>query len=108
VLGYHHPLAIAKRYGTLDLVSGGPLVLGVGVGTLREEFELLDATFEGCGDIADDALRALRASRGRRTPSYAGDHFTFDDVVVHTPCSDGCRSGWRAHQAVPAASHHAR
>ncbi len=38
VLGYHHPLEIAKRYGTLDRVSDGRLILGVGVGTLQEEF----------------------------------------------------------------------
>jgi probable F420-dependent oxidoreductase len=82
VLGYHHPLEIAKRYGTLDLLSGGRVVLGLGVGSLEEEFTLLGATFEGRGAIADDALRALRASLGRRTPSYQGTHFSFDDVVV--------------------------
>ena len=35
VLGYHHPLAIVKRYGTLDHVSKGRVILGVGVGSLR-------------------------------------------------------------------------
>ena len=47
VLGYHHPLEIAKRYGTLDMISGGRVVLGVGVGSLEQEFDLLDAPFEG-------------------------------------------------------------
>jgi probable F420-dependent oxidoreductase len=82
VLGYHHPLEIAKRYGTLDLVSGGRVVLGLGVGSLQEEFELLGATFEGRGAIADDALAALRAALGERTPSYRGEHFSFADLVV--------------------------
>lgn len=82
VLGYHHPLEIAKRYGTLDVVSGGRVVLGLGVGSLQQEFELLGAAFEGRGAIADDALGALRAALGRRTPRYDGPHFSFDDLVV--------------------------
>ena len=86
VLGYHHPLAIAKRYGTLDRVTGGRLVLGVGVGSLREEFELLDAPFDGRGERGDDAIRALRASFGRTEPSYVGTHYSFDGFVVD-PCS---------------------
>jgi probable F420-dependent oxidoreductase len=86
VLGYHHPLDIAKRYGTLDLVSGGRLVLGVGVGTLAEEFELLGAELEGRGARADDAIRALRASLSRREPVYQGDHFRYDGFVVD-PCA---------------------
>ena len=59
VLGYHHPLEIAKRYGTLDRVSDGRLILGLGVGSLQEEFALIDAEFKGRGERADDALRAL-------------------------------------------------
>jgi probable F420-dependent oxidoreductase len=85
VLGYHHPLAIAKRYGTLDRISGGRLVLGVGVGTLAEEFALLGAEFALRGERYEDALRALRASFGRRAPAYAGPHHRFDDVLVD-PC----------------------
>jgi probable F420-dependent oxidoreductase len=82
VLGYHHPLEIAKRYGTLDRVSDGRLILGVGVGTLREEFELLGAEFDGRGDRADDALRALRASLSQREPVYHGTHYDYEGFVV--------------------------
>jgi len=82
VLGYHHPLAIAKRYGTLDRVSGGRLVLGVGSGTLEEEFTLLDAPFADRGPRADDALRALRASMSQSRPEYAGEYFAFRDILV--------------------------
>jgi probable F420-dependent oxidoreductase len=82
VLGYHHPLEVAKRYGTLDQVSGGRLILGVGVGSLEEEFDLLCADFSGRGARADDALRALRAALAQREPSYHGTHFDFEDVVV--------------------------
>lgn len=85
VLGYHHPLEIAKRYGTLDRVSGGRLILGVGVGSLEEEFELLGADFAERGARADDALRALRAALSQRRPTYSGTHFSFDDVVVDPP-----------------------
>jgi probable F420-dependent oxidoreductase len=86
VLGYHHPLEIAKRYGTLDLVSGGRLILGVGVGSLREEFELLGAPFEDRGARADDALVALRASLSREEPAYRGSHYDYDGFVVR-PCA---------------------
>jgi probable F420-dependent oxidoreductase len=82
VLGYHHPLEIAKRYGTLDRVCGGRLILGVGVGTLQEEFELLGAEFEGRGERADDSLRALRASLGEREPVYHGTHYDYEGFVV--------------------------
>ncbi len=82
VLGYHHPLEIAKRYGTLDTITGGRLILGVGVGSLEEEFELLEAEFEGRGERADDAIGALRASLGSSEPSYHGSHYDFEGFVV--------------------------
>jgi probable F420-dependent oxidoreductase len=86
VLGYHHPLALAKRYGTLDCVATGRLVLGVGVGTLREEFELLDAPFDDRGARADDAIRALRAALSQPEPEYHGEFYDFEGFVVD-PCA---------------------
>jgi probable F420-dependent oxidoreductase len=82
VLGYHHPLAIVKRYGTLDVVSRGRVILGVGVGSLQEEFELLDAPFDGRGERGDDAIRAIKASFGQPRPEYHGPHYDFAGFVV--------------------------
>jgi probable F420-dependent oxidoreductase len=87
VLGYHHPLEIAKRYGTLDVVSGGRLILGVGVGSLEEEFDLLGAPFADRGERGDDAVGALRAALGRREPHYEGTHHRFSGFVVDPPAT---------------------
>lgn len=82
VLGYRHPLDVAKRYGTLDRLSGGRLVLGFGVGSLKEEFELLGSDFDDRGDRGDDALKAIRASLSRRSPEYHGAFFDYSGFVV--------------------------
>jgi len=86
VLAYHHPLELAKRYGTLDVVSGGRVILGVGVGTLKEEFDLIGAPYDERGPRSDDALRALRASLGVSEPAYHGDYYDFEGMVVD-PCA---------------------
>jgi len=94
VLGYHHPLEIVKRYGTLDVASGGRVILGVGVGSLEAEFELLDAGFAGRGERADDALRAVRASFGRRSPTYNGSHYRYAGFFVEPSGLDRHLSIW--------------
>lgn len=86
VLPYHHPLALAKRYGTLDRLSNGRLILGVGIGSLEEEFDLLDVAFACRGSRYEDSLRALRAAFGTPLPHYEGSHYRFGDFVVD-PCS---------------------
>jgi probable F420-dependent oxidoreductase len=86
VLGYHHPLEIAKRYGTLDQVSGGRLVLGLGVGSLEEEFDLLGAPFHDRGQRADDALAALRSSLSDPMPAHDGPYYRYSGVVLD-PCA---------------------
>jgi probable F420-dependent oxidoreductase len=86
VLGYHHPLAIVKRYGTLDHVSNGRVILGLGVGSLKEEFDLLGAPFDDRGARGDDALRALRAALPSNEPTYDGEFYSFGGLTVD-PCA---------------------
>jgi probable F420-dependent oxidoreductase len=107
VLGYHHPLEIVKRYGTLDLVSRGRLILGVGVGSLEEEFALLGREFRHRGPLARDAIRALQASFGKREPEYEGEHYRFSGVTVdptsvqqHVPIWIGGRTARSLRRAV--------
>jgi probable F420-dependent oxidoreductase len=65
VAAYHHPLAVAKQYGTLDVLSGGRVVLGVGVGSLAEEFALLGARWEDRGAVTDAFIDELHRVWGR-------------------------------------------
>jgi probable F420-dependent oxidoreductase len=82
VLPYHHPLELVKRLGTLDVLSQGRVIVGVGMGSLQREFELLGHPFEGRGERADDAIRAIRAAWGDRIPEYHGSHYDFAGFVV--------------------------
>jgi alkanesulfonate monooxygenase SsuD/methylene tetrahydromethanopterin reductase-like flavin-dependent oxidoreductase (luciferase family) len=72
VLGYRHARLLAKSASSLDSLSGGRLVLGVGVGYLREEFEALGANFDGRGAAADNALSMLRTELGPDVPIWVG------------------------------------
>lgn len=99
VLGYQHPLTVAKQYGTLDRLSGGRVILGVGVGSLQEEFELLDAAYSGRGRVADDRLRTLRSAWASRDASRHRSDVDFEGFVVdpspvqaHVPIWVGGRS----------------
>lgn len=62
VLGYRPPLLTAHQTATLDALSGGRLVLGVGSGYLRGEFRALGADFDRRRELFDEAVAALRAS----------------------------------------------
>ncbi|MEU2261199.1 LLM class F420-dependent oxidoreductase [Streptomyces sp. NPDC019645] len=81
VVGLRHPLITAKQYATLDHLSGGRLVLGVGAGHVREEFEAVGADFEGRGAVLDETIDALRAALGpEEFPSFAGERFAFEGL----------------------------
>jgi probable F420-dependent oxidoreductase len=58
-LTYRHPLVAAKSFATLDLLSGGRTIIGVGVGHVEKEFAALGADFGNRGRASDEALRTL-------------------------------------------------
>jgi probable F420-dependent oxidoreductase len=75
-----HPLLIARELGSLDLLSGGRLVVLPTVSWLEEEYAALGVPFRSRGDLLDEHLRAW-AVLWRDTPaSYAGTHYSFRDV----------------------------
>ncbi|MGY0485928.1 LLM class F420-dependent oxidoreductase [Streptomyces sp. WG-D5] len=81
VVGLRHPLVSAKQYATLDHLSGGRLVLGVGAGHVREEFEALGVDFERRGAVLDECVDALRACLGNEEfPSFKGEFFSFEGL----------------------------
>lgn len=78
VVGLRHPLLTAKQYATLDHLSGGRLILGVGAGHVREEFEALGADFGRRGAVLDESVDALRAALGpEEFPEHHGKHYDF-------------------------------
>ena len=58
-LTYRHPLVTAKSFATLDLISGGRVILGVGAGHVEKEFAALDVDFAARGRLTDEALKVL-------------------------------------------------
>jgi probable F420-dependent oxidoreductase len=84
VVPYRHPAVTAKMLATTDLLSGGRVVLGAGVGWLRDEFEALGlpaAHFEHRGGVTEDYLRAIKEMWTNTGPSrYTGTYVSFRDV----------------------------
>lgn len=75
-----HPLLIARELGSLDLLSGGRLVVLPTVSWLQEEYAALGVPFRSRGDLLDEHLEAW-AVLWRDTPaSFSGTHYSFGDV----------------------------
>ncbi|MGW8972330.1 LLM class F420-dependent oxidoreductase [Streptomyces platensis] len=81
VAGLRHPLITAKQYATLDRLSGGRLILGVGAGHVAEEFEVLGVDFGRRGAVLDETLDALKVALGpEEFPKFAGERFAFEGL----------------------------
>ena len=80
ILPQHEPVLAAKQIATLDHMSGGRVILGIGVGWLREEFAALGVPFEQRGARTDEYILALRELWGADKPTFSGKFTQFKDA----------------------------
>src|SRR5882724_4155617 len=80
ILGHRHPVVMAKMLTSIDALSNGRLICGVGVGWWKEELEILGAPFHARGRHADEILRAFKALWTEDNPRLDGEFFRFRDL----------------------------
>jgi probable F420-dependent oxidoreductase len=75
----HHPVQLAKQTASLQELSGGRLVFGIGIGWYEPEFGLLGQSFEDRGRRTDEALRLIRAIWAGE-PDFRGEYWSLENV----------------------------
>jgi alkanesulfonate monooxygenase SsuD/methylene tetrahydromethanopterin reductase-like flavin-dependent oxidoreductase (luciferase family) len=81
-LPYHHPVHVAERVATLDLLTDGRLEVGIGRGFTPREYEVFGARMAESRELVEESLAVLRASFADGPLSHAGPHYRFDDVDI--------------------------
>ena len=82
VAAYRHPLQTAKAFATLDTLSGGRVILGVGAGHLEAEFAALGIDFARRGALLDDAIDVIAKAFVDEFPQHDGPVWTIHDVGI--------------------------
>ena len=82
ILPQHNPVICAKQVATLDYMSGGRVLLGIGVGWLKEEFEALGVPFADRGARTEEYMHALRALWSMDAPTYEGQFVSFKNAYM--------------------------
>jgi probable F420-dependent oxidoreductase len=82
VMPYRHPVLLARMLVTLDVLSGGRMILGAGVGWLAEEFAALDARpFAARGRVTDECIEIVKRLCQGGEVTFQGEHYRLDPVV---------------------------
>ena len=82
VLPYRHPVLNAKMLATLDVMSNGRLIVGAGVGWMKEEFDALGSEFPERGPVTDEHIIALRNLWTSKNPEINGRHYQVSGVAI--------------------------
>jgi len=82
VLPYRNPFVMAKSIATLDVLSRGRVICGVGVGHLQAEFEALNVPYEQRGPMSDEIIKIMKELWAKPAASYQGKYYQFTDVVL--------------------------
>jgi probable F420-dependent oxidoreductase len=77
VLPWHHPVRLAKVLASLDQYSEGRVILGVGVGIIRDEYDALGVSFADRGRIANECIAAMHELWTQELPAFTGEYFDF-------------------------------
>ena len=80
VLPYHNPVELAKYAATLDQMSGGRLVLGIGVGAMTPEFEALGIPLSQRGSLTNESMDIMRELWSKEDPQYSSHRWQFEDL----------------------------
>jgi probable F420-dependent oxidoreductase len=80
ILPQRHPLYLAKQLATIDLLSRGRMLLGIGSGWMKEEFESVGIDYHARGARTDESIQAMRALWSENPTTFHGKHFHFHDV----------------------------
>jgi probable F420-dependent oxidoreductase len=85
VVPYRDPLLLAKQLSTLDALSGGRVLFGVGIGTVRDEFEILQPRLPKAnrGRMLDESLDALALLLTEAEASFSGEHYAFEKIALY-------------------------
>jgi probable F420-dependent oxidoreductase len=82
ILPQHNPVIVAKQVATLDHMSNGRILLGIGVGWLKEEFDAVGAAFDNRGRRTDEYIAAIRELWSADAPNFSGRYVSFKDAFM--------------------------
>ncbi|MDA1077402.1 MAG: LLM class F420-dependent oxidoreductase, partial [Proteobacteria bacterium] len=80
LIAQRNPVVLAKEMASLDVVSQGRLLLGIGAGYLHQEFAALGVEFSQRGARTDEAIEVMRALWNQPKPSFKGRFYNFADI----------------------------